>query len=572
MEPQPAEPVTVGRWTVALLLSATALLYRPALSETPFYTKGEPREAIVVQAIVDTGEFILPLRNGNEIPSKPPLFHWIGAAVSSAAGTVDEVTVRLPSLLASLLAVYLVLTRGAMLYGATAGVLAAGVLATSLQWLASSTTARVDMVLAATLTAALYAAWATIRAGECRLPPSFFLWSSLAVLAKGPIGYVLPVLIVVVYLAAGRDRRLPAMLRPRPAGLLWLAPLVWYAAAAAVGGRPFIDKLIFKENLYRVLDPDAVSAGHVHGALYYLPALLGGLAPWSVTLPWVAIDLRRRRWRDTAFPLTWLLVTIGFYSLAGSKRGVYLLSAYPAAALLMGRWLAAWIETSRPLRRGAAWSVASVMIVPAAASAALAAGLPLSDSLAPFLSRGDAANLAAVSSMVAAHPTPILLAAVVVVCLAAVTGRALAGGARRTALGCVFGFVVAIEFVAGTTVHRALAASQSIGPLITSVRPRIGDGPLYFYRDFEYAAVFYAHRPITKVERFDEVGTARDTWLLVRETDMPRLSREVAAARASRGRPLGIERVARFDYHGNPRRIPLIVVRVTERTADEQPG
>ncbi|RMF21103.1 MAG: phospholipid carrier-dependent glycosyltransferase [Deltaproteobacteria bacterium] len=569
----PKKSVLPQRLITALVLSAAALLYWPSISGTPFYTKGEPREAIVVQAIIDTGEFILPLRNGNEIPSKPPLFHWLGALVSAAEGTVDEATVRLPSLLASLSALYLVLAVGAALYGRLEGLLAAAVLATSVQWLASSTTARVDMVLAASLTGALCAAWQAIRDGGTRLPAAFFACSSLAVLAKGPVGYVLPALIVAVHVAVSRDRRLLAMLRPPRAAWLWLLPVLWYAAAAAVGGRPFIDKLLLKENLYRVLDPDAVSAGHVHGALYYLPALLGGLAPWSLLAPWVGTELWRKRPPHTLFPLVWFLVTIGFYSLAGSKRGVYLLSAYPAAAWLIGRWLAGWLRESRPLRRPAARTVATVLAIPALVASALAAGLPVSGALGPLLSSGDAANLAAIARAAAARPAPIFLASLLAVVLAVATGRALAAGARRPALGCIFAFVLATELVLGSTAHRALAVSQSVGPMISSLRQRMAnEGRLYFYRDFEYAAVFYARRPIPRVERFEEVETTPEAWLLLREPDMPRLAEEVAAAAARRGTRLVVERAARFDYNGNPRRAALIAVRVTDTRDNEQPG
>jgi hypothetical protein len=61
-----------------------AVLYLWGLGDKPFYTKGEAREAIVVWEIVHSGEWILPLRNGQIVPSKPPLFHWCGAFLSLA--------------------------------------------------------------------------------------------------------------------------------------------------------------------------------------------------------------------------------------------------------------------------------------------------------------------------------------------------------------------------------------------------------------------------------------------------------------------------------------------------------
>ena len=46
---------------------------------------------------VGTGILVLPMRNGTEIPSKPPFFHWLGLLSSQALGGVSELSVRLPS-------------------------------------------------------------------------------------------------------------------------------------------------------------------------------------------------------------------------------------------------------------------------------------------------------------------------------------------------------------------------------------------------------------------------------------------------------------------------------------------
>ena len=85
-----------GKTSVKLLRTAIPvvcvclLLFFWGLGAVPFYTRGEPREAVVVWEICSTGEWILPLRNGTEIPSKPPLFHWLGALLAKALGRKDR--------------------------------------------------------------------------------------------------------------------------------------------------------------------------------------------------------------------------------------------------------------------------------------------------------------------------------------------------------------------------------------------------------------------------------------------------------------------------------------------------
>src|SRR5258706_9662596 len=59
--------------TIFLLLLCV-ILYIPYLGNTPVFDKGEPREALAVQDIVQRGEWLFPLKRATAIPSKPPLF------------------------------------------------------------------------------------------------------------------------------------------------------------------------------------------------------------------------------------------------------------------------------------------------------------------------------------------------------------------------------------------------------------------------------------------------------------------------------------------------------------------
>ncbi len=556
--------------------AAFTLLYLPAIQGVPFYTKGEPREAVVVQSIVEKHEFILPLRNGDEIPSKPPLFHWLGAAISVAVGRVSETTVRIPSLAASLLALGLTMAAGLSHYGARTALLAVVLLATSQQWLASSTTARVDMVLAAAVTGALVAAWSALSAARDRLPAAFFACCALAVLAKGPVGYVLPALIVGGYLLLRRRRSDLLLLRPRRGAWILALPLLWYLLAWISGGQAFVDKLLLKENFYRVIDPDAVAAGHVHSPLYYLPALTGGFAPWSLLLPWVAVDVWRRWDRSDSnrlvFPAVWFLLTLAFYCLAGSKRGVYLLSAYPALALLSANWLSGWIDRA-PAAPGSknltAAALAALIALVALIVGTQASGVPIANGIAPWLSRGDAANLTVVMESIERHSGLVALWASAALLLAAGLYAAARAGRRKLLLACAAAFVIATELVAASSFHRELAQRQTIAPLIEQTRGIVPpDQELYFYRGFEYAAVFYARRAIPRIDSVGELARSGPVWLLLRETQRPGLLEELAAA----GDETRAEEFARYDVGGNSRRQPLLLLRVAWKQDDEQPG
>ena len=147
-----------------LLLSLfCGLIFVWGLGDIPFYTKGQPREATVVWEIYHNGDWVLPLRNGHIIPSKPPLFHWLGTSVALALGQLSEFSIRFPSAFLALLGVLLTYRVGVVLWGVEAGLIAGLTLATSFEWVRAATTARVDMTLTFFMVAAFFSFWAMYR-------------------------------------------------------------------------------------------------------------------------------------------------------------------------------------------------------------------------------------------------------------------------------------------------------------------------------------------------------------------------------------------------------------------------
>ena len=101
------------------------------MGEGPIYRTMEGREALVMQEIANSGNWILPLRNGETIPSKPPLVHWTGVVVAYVTGSVSAWSVRFPCALFSALTVALTCLLGCRLSGREVGVLAALMLLTT---------------------------------------------------------------------------------------------------------------------------------------------------------------------------------------------------------------------------------------------------------------------------------------------------------------------------------------------------------------------------------------------------------------------------------------------------------
>ena len=342
---------------IPLILAIGILLFIVNLGSAPLYTKGEPREAVTVFDIVHGGGIILPLRAGVEIPSKPLLMHWLAAIVSVIAGGVSAWTVRLPSAtfaIAGMLVTYLYVRK---LFEARGALFSAIMLGTAFQYLQAGTGSRVDMTLTFFMTVAFFEFLAIAEELSNRTN-LLYLAIALAVLTKGPIGAALPALVAIVWITlTWRWRLIRRLHLVRGAIIVGLIGGGWYIAAIVSGGSAFIHKQILSENLYRLIGHAGINHGHAHPFYYEEGALLAGFMPWTLVAMVALVQVLRHHRRLDArlgYLLIWFLVVLIFYNLPESKRGVYLLSLYPALATIVALFLSDAIShrdaSARPLR------------------------------------------------------------------------------------------------------------------------------------------------------------------------------------------------------------------------------
>jgi 4-amino-4-deoxy-L-arabinose transferase-like glycosyltransferase len=82
---------------VAVILGVCFLMFFRGIGDIEFDDKQEARDALVIWKIITQVIGYLPLRNEDEIPAKPPFYHWLGPLLSSMTGRVNELTARLTS-------------------------------------------------------------------------------------------------------------------------------------------------------------------------------------------------------------------------------------------------------------------------------------------------------------------------------------------------------------------------------------------------------------------------------------------------------------------------------------------
>jgi 4-amino-4-deoxy-L-arabinose transferase-like glycosyltransferase len=493
------------RLALPILLAIGLALFVVNLGGYPFYTKGEPREALTVVAMVHGRGLILPLRGGVEVPSKPPLMHWVAALASLAAGGVSESTIRLPSALFAIAGVLLGYLYLRVLFDDRSAFLAALILATSFQYLQAGTGARVDMTLTFFMEVA-YFEILMIAEGLSRRWPVLWVALAMAVLSKGPVGAVLPGLTALVWIAYQRRWGVIGALRI-PLGL----PIViaidggWYLGAAIVRGQAFVHKQLLAENLYRLFHSSSFHEGHAHPFYYLLLALMAGFLPWTLAAPAVApaqlCPPGRSALARIQYLIAWCLVVLAIYSLAQSKRGVYLLAMYPALAALFGVALAGAATYPEIVgRRVALVSRTMGLAILIAAAFGAVALVMLANGPEPLT------QLLRLFGWTTAGLMPALIreaARYRIVAGALATGAAAAGiwllwprsRADRMVVAIAAGIaclVVAVNLV----VVPAIAVTTSLRDFTRAAMPIIGDAPAAYFGGLDYEVAFYSGRTI----------------------------------------------------------------------------
>jgi 4-amino-4-deoxy-L-arabinose transferase-like glycosyltransferase len=388
-------------WIVA---GVAALVLLPGLGATPLWDDDEPKNAACSVAMLNANDWVVPTFDGRLRIEKPPLVNWLHIAGIAVCGRT-ETGVRLGSALLTIGTCLLTWQLGRILVSPAVGLLGGLIMATCI-WTSvggRASTPDAPLVFFTTLTLVLFARDATTRAadgGRVRLGLATAIGigaaCGAAVLAKGPIGFVIPAAACAVYAAI---REWSAEKPSFRGGLSGLRPLIvtaamlavalpWYAWVTIRTDGEWLRGFFLVHNVGRFAAP---MEGH-SGPLAYYPIVISiGLFPWSLVLVAMVVNtvatLRSPR-HPQRMPMqllaSWAGVWIVILSLAGTKLPGYVWPAYPALAVATACFLDAWqrgdihwLSWSRHQERWSAWIMHAGWCVLAATGLALAIGLPM---------------------------------------------------------------------------------------------------------------------------------------------------------------------------------------------------
>jgi len=359
---------TATRWVVVVLVGLWAALYAMRLmGPVDLVTRSQGLTLAYLVDINANGHWISAVDNFGDPASKPPLFNWIGAASVSVLGRT-WFAASLPSALAVLGTAFWLLLWGGRHLGRRAGGAAAFTFLLSQLSVSLIPVVRPDTLFTLCIAVSAGFGFEAWRGHRSWWP--FWIFSTLAGLAKGPYGVVLAAAGLGAIFWGGRDdtgrgRRAS----PWPGLVLFLAVnLGWFGLGWWTLGRPFFDELVGQELVGHMLRNDR---GFSLSTTWWQPTgyLLGRFLPWSVLLLPVLVRVLRRPSADPSrralerFLTVWLGIGLLLFSVVGHKRADLVAPLIPAAALLVGREIAERTEAWTRARRSAAAAVAALVLV-----------------------------------------------------------------------------------------------------------------------------------------------------------------------------------------------------------------
>lgn len=516
------------------------MLTVPFLGLTDFYSKGEPREAVVAYTMVEHGNWILPINNGGDIPYKPPFFHWCIALFSLLQGHVSEFTSRLPSALA-----LVAMSVGGFVFFAKRKNANMALLATLLSLTAfevhrAGINCRVDMVNTAFMVGALFLMFRWWERGKHTMPWLAILCMSGATLTKGPVGMLLPCAVMGVFMLTQRESLWSTVWRLGLTALLSLVlPLCWYYAAYLQGGDEFL-RLVKEENIDRLLGKMAYES-HENPFWYNFVTLITGWLPYTLlfvfslfVLPWKRFSksgfLQSVRRAEPMQVFVWLAfgLILFFYCIPKSKRSVYLLPCYPFMAWLMAQYVV-WLVANRlSAVKAYAWLMGVLGVVLSVAFVVLKTGV-VPDTL--FHGKHAADNIAMLHALESISVSPshllfaLLPAAVGVATIMTLLKKD--DTLRNRVVWLSLSVVVALFLALDSTFQPAVLNTKADKPLAPQIEQRFDMTKMYSYMSSPMLHFFSLNFYLgDRIQQFEKVKP-EDGVLMIPEDDVEEFKKTV---------------------------------------------
>jgi 4-amino-4-deoxy-L-arabinose transferase-like glycosyltransferase len=287
----------------------------------------ESNYALTAKEMVLTADWISPRIYGTIWFDKPVFFYWVTAIAFQLFG-FSEWSARLAPAFFASAGLVLMYWFASKIVKQKVAVLSVLIMGTSFEYIVLAKLVITDMVFFVFNCAALcffYLGYVKMDGTKKRWYRIAYVSMALAVLTKGPIGVLLPGLVMLVFIAVRRNwSELKELFIPSGIFLFAVVALPWYAAMYAMHGTEFINSFFGVHNYLR-----ATVSEHPKDnvSYYYIAVFVISMLPWSALAIKALIqgckDFRPQSSPLLLFLFLWAAAYFGFYSLMATKYLTY---------------------------------------------------------------------------------------------------------------------------------------------------------------------------------------------------------------------------------------------------------
>lgn len=321
----------------------------------------ETRYVAMARDMFLSKDFLTLYLNGEYFFEKPPLYFWQECLSFALFGKINEFTARFPVALLGFLFCFVVYFTCKKRINRRFGVFTSLILATSLEFIMLAKYAILDIVLTFYIGLALVCYFQIYFCKENHKKLywwAFYVFSGLAVMAKGIPGFIIP--FGTVFFTSIMAKKFKEIFKPLyfiPGVILFLLiVLPWHIVMLNKYNPLFFDEYIIKHHLHRFLNTENNEIGRKQPFYYYFSVILWGFIPWVFSMIAVAIE-KIKNWDKQKYvekirnfdfdkldnvhkmlALCWVMVVfiVLFFSSSSTKLVTYILPVYYPLAIIMG--------------------------------------------------------------------------------------------------------------------------------------------------------------------------------------------------------------------------------------------
>lgn len=324
-------------WVLLLMLACLA----PVMALRDFSPANELRYLSIADEALRDGHLFAFYNQGVPYADKPPLYIWIIMLCRLIFGKHSMFALSMFSFVPAAV-ITLVMDKWVMCRRAAADRAAmAFMMSSTAMFLGMSVFLRMDMLMIMFDVLALYA----FRRGR---KDQFAVFTFLALFAKGPVGLLVPIVTVVVYILSVRIAGASASSGGQQVITrfgwwfgknFWMIMLcccaVWFLDVYLDGGKEYLSNLLFHQTVGRAVS----SFHHSEPIWYYFVQIWPVLLPWSIlcvsALAVSLFTLHRGVSEDEGIFLCVILSTFVMLSCFSAKLSIYLAPIFPFAVYLV---------------------------------------------------------------------------------------------------------------------------------------------------------------------------------------------------------------------------------------------